>query len=108
MQKLKFSKKEKKINKKVAIVGSGPAGLAAAYFLKKEGLDITIFEKFEKNFYKSLTSNSQYPCPFAWHLISLTCTFLFSMCSKHPAITPASKKQIGFSIPDNPEQAAHS
>ncbi|MCK5599324.1 FAD-dependent oxidoreductase [bacterium] len=31
--------------KKVAIVGSGPGGLAAAYFLSKMGYAITIFEK---------------------------------------------------------------
>ncbi len=30
---------------KVAIVGSGPAGLAAAYFLAREGYQVTIFEK---------------------------------------------------------------
>jgi heterodisulfide reductase subunit A-like polyferredoxin len=32
-------------SEKVAIVGSGPAGLAAAYFLAKEGYQVTIFEK---------------------------------------------------------------
>ena len=30
---------------KVAIVGSGPAGLAAAYFLAKNGYRVTVFEK---------------------------------------------------------------
>ncbi|MGL4343627.1 MAG: putative selenate reductase subunit YgfK [Cellulosilyticaceae bacterium] len=30
---------------KVAIVGGGPAGLATAYFLAREGMDVTIFEK---------------------------------------------------------------
>ena len=30
--------------KKVAIIGGGPAGLAAAYFLTKAGLSVTIFE----------------------------------------------------------------
>ena len=35
--------KEKK-NKKVAIVGAGPAGLTAAYYLAIEGYDITVFE----------------------------------------------------------------
>jgi NADH-quinone oxidoreductase subunit F len=30
--------------KKVAIVGSGPAGLTAAYYLRKGGYDVTIFE----------------------------------------------------------------
>ena len=36
------------INKKVAVIGSGPAGLAAAYYLLIEGLDCTIFEKSAK------------------------------------------------------------
>ena len=30
--------------KKVAIVGSGPAGLTAAFYLKKKGHDVTVFE----------------------------------------------------------------
>lgn len=30
---------------KVAIVGGGPAGMAAAYFLRRGGADVTIFEK---------------------------------------------------------------
>ncbi len=30
---------------KVAVVGGGPAGMAAAYFLRKGGMDVTIFEK---------------------------------------------------------------
>jgi heterodisulfide reductase subunit A-like polyferredoxin len=32
-------------NQKVAIVGSGPAGLACAYFLAIEGYEVTVFEK---------------------------------------------------------------
>ena len=38
-------KKEAK-NEKVAIVGSGPAGLTCAYFLAIEGYQVTVFEKF--------------------------------------------------------------
>ncbi len=30
---------------KVAVIGAGPAGLAAAYFLGKNGYDVTVFEK---------------------------------------------------------------
>jgi len=34
-------------NGRVAIVGSGPAGLSAAYFLKRKGYTVTIFEREE-------------------------------------------------------------
>ena len=34
--------------KKVAVVGGSPAGIAAAYFLAREGAAVTIFEKEEK------------------------------------------------------------
>lgn len=40
-----FKRPENSRNEKVAIVGGGPAGLAAAYFLAKKGIDATIFEK---------------------------------------------------------------
>lgn len=32
-------------NKKVAVIGGGPAGLATAYFIRRSGFDTTIFEK---------------------------------------------------------------
>ena len=35
-------------NKKVAIIGGGPAGLTAAYFLRKNGHSVTIFEQMPK------------------------------------------------------------
>ena len=34
-------------NKKVAIIGGGPSGLTAAAFLAKEGVQATIFEKYD-------------------------------------------------------------
>ena len=34
--------------KKVAIVGGGPTGISAAYFLGREGIDVTIFERERK------------------------------------------------------------
>ena len=41
----KIIKKEPN-GKKVAIVGGGPSGITAAYFLAKEGYDVTIIEKY--------------------------------------------------------------
>ncbi|OPX27006.1 MAG: formate dehydrogenase [Campylobacteraceae bacterium 4484_166] len=38
-------KKPKNDGKKVAIIGAGPAGLTAAYYLALEGIDVTIFEE---------------------------------------------------------------
>ena len=39
-----FGPVEKQIDKKIAVVGSGPAGLTAAYFLAKKGYKVKIFE----------------------------------------------------------------
>jgi dihydropyrimidine dehydrogenase (NAD+) subunit PreT len=36
------------VDKKVAIVGAGPAGLTCAHVLSREGIDVTIFEKEAK------------------------------------------------------------
>lgn len=36
---------EKKVGKKVAIIGGGPAGLTCAAFLARYGFDVTIYEK---------------------------------------------------------------
>ncbi len=36
---------DKQLEESVAIVGSGPAGLAAAYYLRKEGYQVTVFDK---------------------------------------------------------------
>ncbi len=38
-------KKPKKDDKKVAIIGAGPAGLTAAYYLGLQGISVTIFEE---------------------------------------------------------------
>ncbi len=37
----------KPIGKRVAIIGGGPAGLSCAYYLRKLGIDVTIFETAE-------------------------------------------------------------
>ncbi|MBU2455913.1 MAG: FAD-dependent oxidoreductase, partial [Proteobacteria bacterium] len=36
------------IDKKVAVIGSGPVGLTVAYYLRRKGFKITIFESMEK------------------------------------------------------------
>lgn len=38
-------KTEKNKGKKTAVVGGGPAGIAAAFFLAREGVEVTLFEK---------------------------------------------------------------
>jgi NADPH-dependent glutamate synthase beta subunit-like oxidoreductase len=35
-------------NKKVAVVGAGPTGLSAAYYLQRLGHQVTLYDKFEK------------------------------------------------------------
>lgn len=44
----KIPKKTKSHNKKVAIIGSGPAGLSAAYYLALNGIECEIFEKLSE------------------------------------------------------------
>jgi glutamate synthase (NADPH/NADH) small chain len=39
---------EKKVGKKVAIVGAGPAGLSAATYLLRAGIDVEIFERSDR------------------------------------------------------------
>jgi len=41
----KFASKSAKIGKKVAIVGSGPAGISVATFLLRAGVDVDIYER---------------------------------------------------------------
>ncbi|MEK7245715.1 MAG: FAD-dependent oxidoreductase, partial [Pseudomonadota bacterium] len=45
-QELGFAKPARESGKRVAIVGGGPAGLAAAYFLRRLGHGCTIFESY--------------------------------------------------------------
>ncbi len=47
-QVIKTIKPEKANGKKAAIVGGGPSGMAAAYYLAKTGTEVTLYEKKEK------------------------------------------------------------
>jgi len=40
-----FTPPEKESKRKIAIIGSGPAGLTAAYYLRRSGYQVTVFEK---------------------------------------------------------------
>ncbi len=44
----KWSPPDTEVDKKIAIVGSGPAGLSAAHYLRKKGYKVTVFERDEK------------------------------------------------------------
>lgn len=48
IKKTKEYEENKKINKKVAIVGAGPASLTCAAFLNRSGINVTIYEKNDK------------------------------------------------------------
>ena len=41
-------RKDAPTGKKVAVIGAGPSGLTAAYYLAKKGHEVTVFEKNEK------------------------------------------------------------
>lgn len=43
-----YARKEAPTGKKAAIIGAGPAGLTAAYYLAKKGHEVTVFEMNEK------------------------------------------------------------
>ena len=44
---IKMNKDERLIDKNVAIIGGGPAGLTCAAFLTKDGVNVTIYEKYD-------------------------------------------------------------
>jgi putative selenate reductase len=44
----KLAPKSPQQETKVAVIGAGPAGLASAYFLGREGFDVTVFDKTDK------------------------------------------------------------
>ncbi len=45
LKNLPSNRARKRSKNKIAVIGAGPAGLSAAFFLAREGLDVTIFEK---------------------------------------------------------------
>jgi formate dehydrogenase major subunit len=40
--------KPPRLGKKAAVIGAGPAGLSAAWYLSEKGVDVTVFESMEK------------------------------------------------------------
>lgn len=44
-QNIQLFERKEAVNKKVAVVGAGPAGLSCAHMLSREGIDVTVFEK---------------------------------------------------------------
>lgn len=45
-----ISAKPLQSDKKVAVIGAGPAGIATAYYLRRNGVDVTVLEKRDKPF----------------------------------------------------------
>lgn len=45
---LYYKAPSKELGVKAAVVGAGPAGLTAAYYLRKAGVDVTVYDKMEK------------------------------------------------------------
>lgn len=43
-----YAPPETETGKRIALVGAGPAGLAAAYYLRKEGHDVTLFDAMDE------------------------------------------------------------
>jgi len=43
-----YTEPKSSTGKKIAVIGAGPAGLAAAYYLRKAGHSVTVFDKMEK------------------------------------------------------------
>ncbi len=43
-----YTAPKKESRKKVAVIGSGPAGLAAAFYLRREGHQVTVYEKLRQ------------------------------------------------------------
>ena len=48
--------------KKVAIIGAGPAGISAAYFLRLQGYRVTVFEKHRLQVECSVTASPTTAC----------------------------------------------
>ncbi|TKJ40797.1 hypothetical protein CEE37_07485 [candidate division LCP-89 bacterium B3_LCP] len=46
--KLQYKKSEESYSEKIAVIGSGPAGMSCAYQLAKRGYPVTVFEAFPK------------------------------------------------------------
>ena len=58
-----FKSPKIKSGKSIAVIGSGPAGLAAAYYLRRSGHSVTVFEKLKEAGGMLLYSIPQYRLP---------------------------------------------
>ena len=84
--------------KKVAIVGSGPAGLTAAWQLARKGYTVTIFEKREQPGGYLRYAIPEYRLPHAVvdaDIANLTSLGVEIVCN-HPVADPSALKQDGF------------
>jgi formate dehydrogenase beta subunit len=66
-------KKKKPIGKKVAIVGAGPAGLSAGYYLCAEGIDVDVYEELPVLGGEVTVGVPEYRMPWAKYAKDIEC-----------------------------------
>ncbi|MEO1953122.1 MAG: FAD-dependent oxidoreductase [Campylobacterales bacterium] len=66
-------KKKKPIGKKVAIVGAGPAGLTAAYYLSADGIEVDVYEELPVLGGEVTVGVPEYRMPWKKYLQDIEC-----------------------------------